>query len=66
MEILYNIFYELEIGLGWTPGLTLVGGVGTVSMMLYALDIARRRIAEDYPNLDPDQVKGEILKGTEN
>ena len=65
-EILFNIFYELELGLGWTLAVTLVGGVGTVSTLLFALSMARRRITQDFPDLDPECVKGEILAGNEN
>ena len=66
MEVLYNIFYELELGLGLTLAFILASGVGTVTSACFAIRMAKRRIKQDYPGLDPEKVKGEILFGNQN
>ena len=65
-EVLFQIFYEVPTGLGWTLAVVLVTGIGTATTACFALSMARRRIAQDFPELDPEQVKAEILRGNEN
>ena len=66
MEVLYQVFYEIETTLGLTLAVVLVMGTGTVTSICFALGMAKRRIAQDYPDLDPEKVKAEVLAGNQN
>ena len=66
MEVIFRIWVELQLTPSQTLGVVLVTGIGTATTACFALSMARRRIAQDFPDLDPRQVKAEILRGNEN
>ena len=66
VEVLFEIFYEVQASSGWTLAVVLVIGLGTPSMVSFVLRMARWRIKQDWPELDPDCVRGRIIAGNEN